>query len=198
MALPLLPPLEAGKTRVRTADLLGYADLDFYGVQTAPVATTDDMRGPNEEFRFLRDARTFLLEEHDASGVHDTLQIARVHLVVDWDGAAYTVDPESYAMGTTFRADAGAFTITAGAAGEITVDLAAGLALPNGTYLGCVDRGANDEPSPSDLYQYRTQLRSVTDSTTFLLRRWLVYPAGATYSVTLAHGPFSVDIFAGV
>lgn len=196
MALPLLPPLEVGKTRVRTQDLLSYGDFDFYGVQAAPVATTNDMRGPNEEFRFLRDARTFLDTEHDLNGIHDTFQIARIHLVCRYDGAAYVVDPESYAMGETFRTDATAFTITAGAAGLITVDVAAGLALPNGSYMGCIDRGWFDEGDPANLYQSRVQLEAVTDSTTFKLRRWLVYPAGSSYSATLKHGPFAVSIFA--
>lgn len=197
MALPLLPPLEVGKTRVRRADLLGYADFDFYGVQSPPVATDDDMQGPNEEFRFLRDARTFIDAEHDLNGVHDTFQIARVHLVADYDGTNYIVDPESYAMGTLFRTDGTAFTITAGAAGEITVDLAAGLALPNSSYLGCFDRGWSDLELPVELYQYRTQLRSVTDSTTFALRRWLVTPiVGSAHTTSLQHGPFAIDLFA--
>lgn len=194
MALPLLPPLEAGATTAERRNLLGWGDFDFFGVQSAPVATTDDMRGPNEIFRFHRDAFTFIDAEHDANGIHDTFQIARVFLRCDYDSTdGYTVHPESYAMGTRFKADATAFTITAGTAGEITVDLAAGLALPDGTYMGCADRSAMTYGTLAEALFVRTQLRSITDSTTFLLRR---REGSAADSLSLAHGPFAVAIFA--
>lgn len=196
MALPLEPILEVGATRPLRENLQAYGDFDFYGVQAPAVATTDDMRGPNEDFRFLRDCYSFLTEEHDANGNHDTLQIARIFLRATYDGTNYVVDPRSYVMGKTFLADAAAFTITAGAAGEITVDVDAAYALPNGTYMGCVDRYDSD-PSWDALEMGRTQLRSVTDSTTFLLRRWdCHFVVGAGLSATLAHGPINVLLFA--
>lgn len=191
MALPLLPPLEAGETRARREALLGYADLDFYGVQSAPVATTDDMRGPNEEFRFLRDVYSFLDAEHDANGAHDTFQIARLYLAAYWDGTNYIVDPASYVMGATFRSDSSAFTLTSTATGEIKVVLDAAYTLPNATYLGGMDRWTSDRSWEDEMVKVR--LTIVTDAVTFYVKRWA---GSSAASLALTNGPFVIAVHA--
>ncbi len=193
MALPLLPPMEAGATAPRRENLIGWADFDPYGVQTAPVTTSDDMRGPNEYWRFQRDAIEVVNAEHDANGIHDTLQIARLFLVCDYNTTdGYTVSLDSYVMGTYERDDTAAFTVTEGAAGEITVDLDAAYSLPNASYMGVIDRTGSLYTVTGEMAYCRTQLRSITNAKTFLLSRRAGVVANA---LALSHGPFAISLF---
>ena len=192
MSLPLKPILTVGTTIVRPDNTQEYLDGDAYGVQAPAVTTADDMRGPNEEFRFLRDSFEFATVEHDANGVHDTLQIARAFLDVSWDvgASAYIVSDHSYLLGTHQHLGAVA-TVADGAAGEITITLAA--ALPSATKYAFIDlTGCIYDPTDNMKFT-RTQLMTKTSSTVMALRRW----EGATVAaMALAHGDFRVLIYA--
>jgi hypothetical protein len=184
--------LTVGATAVNPDNAQEYLDGDIYGVQAAPVTTADDMRGPNEEFRFLRDAFDFATVEHDANGIHDTLQIARALLDVTWNAgaSAYEVSGHSYLLGT-HEHDGVIATVADGAAGEITVTLAT--ALPSATKYAVVDLTGCLYDATDTMLFTRTQLMTKTSSTVMALRRW----EGATVgTMAQAHGDFRILIHA--
>lgn len=192
MALPLLPALTVGTTTPTSSNLLAYLDGQTYGVQAAPVGTSDDMRGINEDFRFLRDAYDWAMVEHDANGVHDTLQIARGLLIVEYDDnlAAYAVQGHSYLLGTYENEAPGLFTISSASAGEITVTLAT--ALPSATAYAVADLSGSIYDSTDNFLFVRTQLRARTSASIFTLRRWQATTVGG---LALADGPFAILIY---
>lgn len=192
MALPLLPTLTAGAATPSASNVQAYVDGQTYGVQAAPVGTSDDMRGINEDIRFLRDAYDWALVEHDANGVHDTLQIARGLLIVEYDDnlAAYTVQGQSYLLGTHEHEAPGLFTIASASPGEITVTLAT--ALPSATAYGVADLSPSLYDATDNFLFVRTQLRARTSASIFTLRRW----SGTTVAgLALADGPFRIAIY---
>lgn len=192
MALPLLPVLTVGATTPSAANVQAYLDGQTYGVQAAPVGTSDDMRGINEDFRFLRDAYDWHMVEHDASGVHDTLQIARGLLIAEYDDnlAAYAVQGQSYLLGTHENEVPGLYTIASASPGEITVTLAA--ALPSATAYAVADLSGSLYDATGNFLFVRTQLRARTSSSAFTLRRWESTTVGG---LALANGPFAILIY---
>ena len=194
MALPLRPVLTVGATLVAPANLQAYLDGATYGVQAPPVTTADDMRGINEDLRFLRDAYTWATDEHDANGVHDSLQIARGWLCATWDavGSKYVVDPRSYLMGAYARDVASLYAITRTSTGVLTVDLHASYALPSASAYAVADMSPAFYNTAQDFLHVRTQLGSRTSATKFELRRWT---ATDVSSMALADGSFRVTIY---
>lgn len=194
MALPLRPVLTVGATRVAPENLQSYLDGATYGVQAPPVATGDDMRGINEDFRFLRDAYAWATDEHDVNGVHDTLQIARGWLCATWDavGSQYVVHPRSYLMGEYERDVPGLYTITRTSTGILTIDLHASYALPSATKYAVIDMSGSVYTTAQDLLHVRTQLVTRTSATKFELRRW---SATDVASMALADGHFRIAIY---
>lgn len=192
MALPLLPTLTVGATTPRASNVQAYVDGATYGVQAAPVGTSDDMRGINEDIRFLRDAYEWATDEHDVNGVHDTLQIARGMLLVEYDAnlAAYTVLGQSYLLGTHEHEAPGLFTIASASPGEITVTLAT--ALPSATAYAVADLSPSIYDGTDNFLFVRTQLRARTSASVFTLRRW---EATTVAGLALADGPFRILIY---
>ena len=192
MALPLLPTLTVGATTPSANNVQAYVDSQTYGVQAAPVGTSDDMRGINEDFRFLRDAYDWALVEHDVNGYHDTLQIARGLLIVDYDAnlGAYAVQGQSYLLGTYENAAPGLFTIASASPGEITVTLAT--ALPSATAYSVADMSEARYDATDNFLFVRTQLRARTSASIFTLRRWEATTVGG---LALADGPFRIAIY---
>jgi hypothetical protein len=193
MAAILIPVLEFGVTESSTSSRIKtYTEREAIGLEV-PAATPTDFRGPNEHLRYLRSVETWNEVEHNTSGAHDTLQVAKLYLKCAYN-SGYTISPDSYCAGD-YQRDAAVFTsVTAGAAGEITVTLAGGsYVLPHATIYRVHSSTEAIRDSSDVLLHVCTTLRTITSTTVFSLRR----REGTTLGgLTLTHGGFAIAVYA--
>lgn len=191
MAAILVPVLVVGAAETsKNPAIRTYAEREVFGLEP-PASSRSDLAGANEQLRYLRSVSDWALVEHDANGVHATLQIPRALLLAAWDGSSYTVDPDSYSMGTR-QADAAVWTITRVGAGELTIDLGASYALPSAATYGVHDVSPSEVDQATGAQMFvKAQLRTRTSATKFGIRRW----SGTTRAaMAMADGPFAIAV----
>jgi hypothetical protein len=160
---------------VDNGELLLYTETDFYGVEDAPAASTNDFSGFNEALAWTRRVYDAAIVEHYATGVHNTGKIARALLYIEYDAGSYVCGERSYCQSTAGAVKTGssAATISIVGTGDVKIDL--GYAMPSATYtvmdlsIGYMTR---DFTTGALTYYYVSAwCYSITDSDTFNAKR---------------------------